>query len=70
MILSVGYRVNSMNATLFRRWATKSLKDYLLKGYAINQRIERVERFALETEKRVTETERKIGFFEKNSIAP
>ena len=33
-ILSVGYRVNSINATLFRRWATAKLKDYLLKGYA------------------------------------
>jgi len=42
-ILSVGYRVNSVNATLFRRWATKKLKDYLLKGYAINSRIDRIE---------------------------
>lgn len=37
-ILSVGYRVNSKNATLFRRWATQVLKEYMLKGYAINQR--------------------------------
>ena len=37
-ILSVGYRVNSKNATLFRRWANQVLKDYMLKGYAINQR--------------------------------
>lgn len=37
-ILSVGYRVNSKNATLFRRWATQVLKNYMLKGYAINQR--------------------------------
>lgn len=37
-ILSVGYRVNSKNATLFRQWANKILKDYMLKGYAINQR--------------------------------
>jgi hypothetical protein len=43
MILSVGYRVNSRNAALFRAWASKVLKDYLLKGYAINWRIERVE---------------------------
>ena len=40
MILSVGYRVNSRNATAFRRWATKILKDYLIKGYAINQNIQ------------------------------
>ena len=37
-ILSVGYRVNSKNATLFRRWANQVLKDYILKGYAVNQR--------------------------------
>lgn len=39
MIISVGYRVNSKNATSFRRWATSVLKQYLIKGYAINQRI-------------------------------
>ena len=65
MIVSVGYRVNSMNATLFRQWATKVLKEYLLKGYAINQRIERIERFAVETEKRVTEAEKNIDFIIK-----
>jgi prophage antirepressor-like protein len=68
MILSVGYRVNSVNATLFRRWATKILKEYLLKGYAINNRIERVEKFAIKTEKRVTETEKKIDFLIKTSL--
>ena len=41
VILSVGYRVNSKNATQFRIWANKVLKDYLLKGYAINQRIKK-----------------------------
>lgn len=40
MILSVGYRVNSKNATAFRRWATQVLKDYLVKGYVINQNIQ------------------------------
>ena len=38
MIISVGYRVNSRQGIIFRKWATKILKDYLLKGYAINQR--------------------------------
>ena len=42
-ILSVGYRVNSINATQFRRWANKILKDYLLKGYSINNRMNRIE---------------------------
>ena len=37
-ILSVGYRVNSKNATQFRIWANKVLKEYIIKGYAINQR--------------------------------
>ena len=39
MIISVGYRVNSKNATSFRRWATSVLKQYLIKGYVINQQI-------------------------------
>ena len=38
MIISVGYRVKSQNGILFRKWATKILKDYTLKGYAVNQR--------------------------------
>ena len=38
MILSVGYRVKSKNGIVFRKWATKVLKDYMLKGYAINQK--------------------------------
>lgn len=42
-VLSVGYRVNSVRATQFRIWATRVLKDYLLKGYAINNRIDRIE---------------------------
>ena len=38
VIISVGYRVKSKNGVLFRQWATKILKDYMLKGYAVNQR--------------------------------
>lgn len=38
MIISVGYRVKSQNGILFRKWATKVLKDYMLKGYAVNQK--------------------------------
>ncbi len=38
MIISVGYRVNSQQGIAFRKWATKILKDYMLKGYAVNQR--------------------------------
>ncbi|MEX0812614.1 MAG: RhuM family protein [Chitinophagales bacterium] len=42
-VLSVGYRVNSVRATQFRIWATRVLKNYLLKGYAINNRMNRFE---------------------------
>jgi len=38
VIISVGYRVKSQNGIIFRRWANSILKDYLIKGYAINQR--------------------------------
>ena len=43
MIISVGYRVKSQRGIQFRIWANKILKDYLLKGHAINQRFERIE---------------------------
>ncbi|MBE5806044.1 MAG: hypothetical protein E7313_04965 [Clostridiales bacterium] len=38
MIISVGYRVKSSNGVMFRKWATNVLKDYMLKGYAVNQK--------------------------------
>lgn len=44
VIISVGYRVKSIYGTRFRQWATRILKDYLLKGYAINHRIEQLEK--------------------------
>lgn len=47
-IISVGYRVNSLRGTQFRIWANKVLKDYLLKGYVINERVERIERKLLD----------------------
>lgn len=43
VIISVGYRVKSKQGTQFRIWATSVLKDYLLKGYALNQRMDRIE---------------------------
>ena len=63
MILSVGYRVNSQNATYFRRWASGVLKDYLIRGYAINARLEQLER-------RVINAEDKIDFFVRTSLPP
>ncbi|MBR5958710.1 MAG: virulence RhuM family protein [Salinivirgaceae bacterium] len=62
-ILSVGYRVNSVNATMFRKWANSVLKEYLLRGYSINQRLERLEQ-------RVGRTEEKIDFFVRTSLPP
>jgi len=63
MIISLGYRVKSMIATRFRRWANSVLKEYLLKGYAVNQRFERLEQ-------RVSLTEEKIEFFVRTSLPP
>ena len=38
MIISIGYRVKSQNGVIFRKWATSILKDYMLRGYAVNQK--------------------------------
>lgn len=48
MILSVGYRVKSQRGVQFRRWANEILKEFLLKGYAIQPRVERIEKKLLE----------------------
>ena len=63
MIISVGYRVNSINATKFRQWATYTLKNYLLHGYAVNQRIEQLEN-------KVAEHDKQIAFFVRTSLPP
>jgi len=44
MVISIGYRVNTLKGTQFRIWANKVLKDYLLKGYAVHQRFENIEK--------------------------
>lgn len=63
VIISVGYRVKSLRGTQFRKWATSVLKEYLLKGYAINNRIEQLEQ-------RVAKAEEKIDFFVRTSLPP
>ncbi|MBO4426875.1 MAG: virulence RhuM family protein [Bacteroidales bacterium] len=63
VIISVGYRVKSIRGTRFRQWANTVLKEYLIKGYAINPRLEQLER-------RVSKTEEKLEFFIKTSLPP
>lgn len=63
VIISIGYRVKSIQGTQFRQWANKVLKEYLLKGYSINYRMERLE-------ERVAKTEEKIDFFVRTALPP
>lgn len=63
MVISVGYRVKSEKGIEFRTWANQVLKEYLLNGYSINRRIERLEQ-------RVAKTEEKIEFFVQTSLPP
>ena len=73
-IISVGYRVNSKNATLFRRWASQVLKDYLLKGHVINQRIsnleQRVDAKFHSYDMQLTRLNEKVDFFVRTSLPP
>ncbi len=63
MITSIGYRVKSKRGVLFRQWANKILRDYLMKGYAVSQRFERLEY-------RMTQTEQKIDLILNTSLPP
>ena len=63
VIISVGYRVKSLQGTRFRQWANKVLKDYLLNGYSVNQRFRQIEQ-------RLTIAEDKIDFFVRSSLPP
>ena len=63
MVISVGFRVKSRRGVDFRRWANTILKEYMFKGYAINQRVEQLEKtVALHSEK--------IDFFVRTSLPP
>ncbi len=61
MIISVGYRVNSKRATQFRIWATKTLKEHLVKGYTIN------EKRLLQTKNQLQELQSTISFLQEKS---
>ena len=62
-IISIGFRVNSKRGILFRQWANKVLKDYLLKGYSINKRLSELERT-------VAQHTEKIDFFVRTALPP
>ena len=63
VIISVGYRVKSKQGTRFRQWANNVLKDYLLKGYSINHRLQALEQT-------VAEHSQKIDFFVRTALPP
>ena len=63
VIISVGYRVKSKQGTRFRQWANNFLKDYLLKGYSINHRLQTLEQT-------VAEHSQKIDFFVRTALPP
>lgn len=73
-ILSVGYRVNSRNATLFRIWVTQVLKDHLLRGYSVNQRLlymeSRIDHRLSEHDSQIKELSGKVDFFLRTSLPP
>ena len=69
-ILSVGYRVNSKNATLFRKWASSVLKEYLLKGYSVNQRLNDIGKELAVIKDTLYEHSKKIDFFVRTSLPP
>lgn len=74
VIISVGYRVKSKRGILFRAWANKVLKQYLLRGYAINERMlsmeERIDHRLSDHDNRIDELEGKVDFFLNTSLPP
>ncbi|MCM0229312.1 virulence RhuM family protein [Bacteroides fragilis] len=74
MILSVGYRVKSQRGVELRRWSNDVLKEYLLKGYAINQRIEHLENKMdskfIAHDRQLKELASKVDFFVRTSLPP
>lgn len=74
VIISVGYRVNTVRGIQFRQWANKVLKEYLLRGYAVNQRMmqleDRIDRRFSEYDRHLLELDEKVDFFVRSSIQP
>ena len=74
VVISVGYRVKSIQGTRFRQWATSVLKEYLLRGYSINARInqleDKVDRRLANHDKKIDEIKEKVDFFVRTSLPP
>ena len=74
VVISVGYRVKSKRGTEFRRWANKVLKEYLLRGYAVNQRInlleDKIDRKFAEHDAKIEKLNKQIDFFVRTSQPP
>lgn len=70
VILSVGYRVKSANGINFRRWANLVLKEHLLKGYSVNQRLISQENKIENLDSRVVNLEKQVDFFVKANFPP
>ena len=74
VILSVGYRVKSSRGIEFRRWANRILKEFVLRGYAVNQRLiaieDRIDRRLQEHTDQIHELQDKVDFFVRTSLPP
>ena len=70
MVLSVGYRVKSNRGIEFRRWANKVLKEYLLKGHAINYRLDQMDTRLQKHERQIEYLTDKVDFFVRTSLPP
>ena len=70
VIISVGYRVKSKRGIQFRRWATSVLKEYMLRGYAVNQRLLNIENQLASQQKQLDKHQEQIDFFVRTSLPP
>lgn len=68
VIISVGYRVNSICGTRFRRWANQVLKEHMLRGFSINQRLISHENRLENHDSRIINLEKQVDFFVKATI--
>ncbi|MCM1449027.1 MAG: virulence RhuM family protein [Clostridiales bacterium] len=74
VIISVGYRVKSLRGTQFRQWASQIIKEHLLRGYSVNQRLrlleDRIDRRLSEHDRQLLDLHQKVDFVVKSSIQP